>query len=108
VRTNRKRHVAFIVIHEGPPVSEKQLSIALRHALLSLYGEVAVAHSRFFVDRYDEETGAGILQCSATVLPNLLTAACLIESVGESQVSFSPQLSSGTIKGLQDRPTARL
>jgi RNase P/RNase MRP subunit POP5 len=107
MKTDRKRHVSFVLVREGPPVGEKQLSNALRHALLSLYGEVAVAYSRLFVDRYDETTGEGILQCSATIIPNLLTAACLIESIGESQVSFSPQLSSGTIKSLQRRSRSR-
>jgi len=100
MRSQRKRHVLFVVHRVGPPVNEKQLSQALRRSILMLYGETAVADSRFYLDKYDEATGIGILQCTSESLSNVLTAACVISSVGESRVSFDPKLTSGTIKGL--------
>lgn len=101
MRAHRKRHVLFVMHRAGPPVSEKQLSQVLRRSILMLYGETAVADSHFFLDKYDEDTGIGILQCTSEALSNVLAAACLISSVGESRVSFDPKRTSGTIKGLR-------
>ncbi len=100
MRPHRKRHILFMMHRVGPPVGEKQLSQALRRSVLMLYGETAVADSRFFLDKYDEETGIGVLQCTSESLSYVLAAACVISSVGESRVSFDPKRTSGTIKGL--------
>ena len=100
MRYHRKRHILFVVHRDGPPVSEKQLSQTLRRSILMLYGETAVADSRFFLDKYDEESGIGVLQCTSESLSNTLAAACVVSSVGETRVSFDPKRTSGTIKGL--------
>ncbi|NWF97130.1 MAG: hypothetical protein HXY34_13390 [Candidatus Thorarchaeota archaeon] len=96
----RRRHVLFQLHHAGPAVSEKQLSAAIRKSLLTLFGEVCVADSHFYLDSYDPDSGLGILQCSSSVLPDLLTAASVIRMVDQTEVSFDPRKTSGTIKSL--------
>ncbi len=85
----------------GPAISGKQLSSAIRSSMHSIYGEVAVADSRFFLSDYDEASGDGILQCSAGLLEKVITSAVLLSSVESTQVSFEPLKTSGTIRALK-------
>lgn len=85
----------------GPSISGKQLSNAIRSSMLSIYGEVAVADSRFFLSEYDETSGHGILQSSAGLLEKVITSAVLLASVESTQVSFQPSKTSGTIRSLK-------
>lgn len=98
---NNKRYVRFLLHREGPLVSNRQLTTAIRRTLLSLFGEVSVADSKFFLTEYDEETGIGVLQCSTLSLAQVMTSTALISLIGESRVSFQPKKTSGTIKGLR-------
>jgi RNase P/RNase MRP subunit POP5 len=72
-------------------------------SLLSIYGEVEVADSRFFLNEYDEKDGVGILQCNAATLDNLITSAVLLSSIDGTNVSFEPKKTSGTIRALKKR-----
>jgi RNase P/RNase MRP subunit POP5 len=81
-------------------VTEKQLISEIRKSLLSIFGEVVVADSKLFLNEYDEESGEGILQCSAAVLESVIAAAALVRTVEKTEVSFEPRRTSGTIKSL--------
>ncbi len=105
MKSRRKRYVRFRLHMDGPPVTDKQLASALRGSLLSIYGEVEVADSRFFLDEYDEGNGFGILQCNAASLDNLITSAVLMSSINGTSVSFEPKKTSGTIRALKKRAT---
>ena len=61
MKSRRKRYVRFCLHMDGPPVNEKQLASAVRMSLLSIYGEVEVADSRFFLNEYDERKTDGLL-----------------------------------------------
>ncbi|MFX0045377.1 MAG: Rpp14/Pop5 family protein [Candidatus Hermodarchaeota archaeon] len=105
MKSRRKRYVRFRLHMDGPPVSDKQLASAVRMSLLSIYGEVEVADSRFFLNEYDESSGLGILQCNAASLDNLITSAVLLSSIDGTRVSFEPKRTSGTIRALKKRAT---
>jgi len=105
LKRRRKRYVRFRLHMDGPPVNDKQLASAVRMSLLSIYGEVEVADSRFFLNEYDERSGLGILQCSATSLDNVITSAVLLSSIERTSVSFEPTKTSGTIRALKKRTT---
>ncbi len=100
MRRYRRRHVLFRLYQSGPPVSEKQLVSAVRRSLLSIYGEVCVADSHFYLDFFDEATGIGIFQCNANTLLEVLTAACVLGMINNTRVSFAPRRTSGTVKSL--------
>jgi RNase P/RNase MRP subunit POP5 len=68
---------------------------------MSLYGEVSAADSKLYLVEFDEKSGTGILQCTASSLDNVITSAVLIGSIGKSLVSFEPKKTSGTIKALK-------
>lgn len=105
MKSRRKRYVRFRLHTDGPPVNEKQLATAVRMSLLSIYGEVEVADSRFFLNEYDEASGHGILQCNAASLDRLITSAVLLSSIDGTYVSFEPKKTSGTIKALKKGAT---
>jgi len=105
VKSRRRRYIRFRLHMDGPPVNDKQLASAVRMSLLSIYGEVEVADSRFFLNEYDESSGLGILQCNAASLDNLMTSAVLMSSVDGTSVSFEPKKTSGTIRALKKRLT---
>jgi RNase P/RNase MRP subunit POP5 len=105
MKSRRKRYVRFCLHMDGPPVSDKRLASAMRMSLLSIYGEVEVADSRFFLNEYDESSGIGILQCNAASLDNVITSAVLLSSIDGTSVSFEPKKTSGTIKALKKRTT---
>ncbi len=100
MRKNRRRYLLFHLHREGKPVNGKYLTTALWKSVLSLYGEVHAADSRLYLLDFDEETGVGVLQCSADSLQQIITAAAVIGVVEDTPVSFEPRRTSGTIKGL--------
>lgn len=101
MKTTRKRYVSFQLHQQGEPISEKALSTEIRRVLLSLFGEIVVADSKFYLTEYDEKSGSGILQCNAKSLEMVLASAVLIYSIGKTKVGFEPKRTSGTIKGLR-------
>ncbi len=101
MRTERKRYVRFRLFRDGPPINEKRLAIEIRRNLLSLFGEIIVADSKFFLTQYDETNGTGILQCNEKTLEHVLTAASLLYKIDDTLVSFKPIKTSGTIKAVQ-------
>jgi len=101
VRAFRKRYVLFQLYTEGDRIEGRHIADAIRHNLMMLFGELAVADSRLYVHSFDEETGRGILLVNERVLDRALAAASLIKSIGSVNVSFSPIRTSGTIKALQ-------
>ena len=90
----------FTLHFEGAPVSEKSLVNAIRKNLLSLYGEIAVADSKLFLNEYNEKSGVGILQCTEPMLESVMAAAALLGTVDKTKVSFEPRKTSGTIRSL--------
>ena len=100
MKKGRKRYVLFQLFTQGLPVDDKQLIRAIRESLLLLYGEVSVADSRIFLNEFDASTGIGVIQCNANSLAQVLTSASIISKIGETQVSFAPKKTSGTLKGL--------
>ncbi|MHA1961781.1 MAG: Rpp14/Pop5 family protein [Candidatus Thorarchaeota archaeon] len=96
----RRRYVRFCLFQDGKRIGEKQLATAIRNSMLSLFGEITVGDSRFFLTDYDSESGIGILQCSGHILERTLAAASLIGTIAGTKVSFHPMKTSGTIKGL--------
>lgn len=96
----RRRYLLFTLHRDGPPVTDKQLINEIRGNLLSLFGEIAVADSKLFLNEYNETSGVGILQCSARVLESVIAAAALVHTVEKTTVSFEPRKTSGTIKSL--------
>ncbi|MHA2142353.1 MAG: Rpp14/Pop5 family protein [Candidatus Thorarchaeota archaeon] len=101
MKTRRKRYLQFRLHWDGNPPNAKQLTFEIRKSLLSLYGEVTVADSRFYLSEYDEDSGIGILQCNAKLLEEVISSAVLIGSIEKSRVSFEPKKTSGTVKGLR-------
>lgn len=81
-------------------MDEKRLVNAIRRNLLSLYGEIAVADSKLFLNKYDAESGVGILQCTESMLESVAAAAALLGVVDNTKVSFEPRKTSGTMRGL--------
>ncbi|MFW9835508.1 MAG: Rpp14/Pop5 family protein [Candidatus Thorarchaeota archaeon] len=101
MKKNRRRYLSFLLRSEGSRIDDKKLGLAIWQNLLSLYGEVSAADSKLYLVEYDEETGRGILQCTASSLNKIIIAAVLISSIGKSLVSFEPKKTSGTIKSLK-------
>ncbi len=96
----RRRYVYFELVVQGKPVTDQQLVNAIRKSLMKLYGEVAVADSRIFLQRYDEVSGTGVLQVNERVLERALAASALVYEIDSSRVSFVPKKTSGTIRAL--------
>ncbi|MHA2020862.1 MAG: Rpp14/Pop5 family protein [Candidatus Thorarchaeota archaeon] len=101
MKSRRKRYLRFCLHQDGSPINGKQLTAEVRRNLLSLYGEVAVADSRLYLSKYNEDSGMGILQCNAALLEKVITSAVLIGSIEKTRVSFEPKKTSGTLKGLK-------
>jgi RNase P/RNase MRP subunit POP5 len=100
MKKSRRRYLLFNLHSEGQPVSEKHLGMALWKSLLSLYGEIHAADSKLYLLDFDENSGVGVLHCSAASLQQIITAAVLISTIEQTSVSFEPKKTSGTIKGL--------
>jgi len=100
VKKTRKRYLRFILHKDGAEITEKQLSNAIWSSLLSLYGEICTADSKFYLNSYDAKKGIGILQCNAAALEKVIASAVMISSIGNTHVSFEPRKTSGTIRGL--------
>jgi RNase P/RNase MRP subunit POP5 len=103
MKKNRRRYLLFHLHREGQPVSGKHLGSALWKSLLSLYGEIHAADSKLYLLDFDEISGIGVLQCSASTLEQIITAAVVIKAIEQTLVSFEPKKTSGTIKGLNHR-----
>ncbi len=100
MKKTRKRYLRFILHKNGAEITEKQLSNAIWSSLLSLYGEICTADSKFYLNSYDAKKGTGILQCNAAALEKVIASAVMISSIGNIHVSFEPRKTSGTIRGL--------
>ncbi len=100
MKPNRKRYILFAIHLDGPSITSKQLGEAIWTNLLSLYGEVGIADCKLFINEYDEKTGVGYLQCNASKLEFVITAASLIKTISDTKISFQPTKTSGTIKAL--------
>ncbi len=100
MRENRKRYVRFRLHREGPSVERDDVTKAIRGVLLSLYGEVCVADSKFYLTDYDPVEGLGTLECSLRTLEYVLIAASLMTTIGDTIVAFQPLKTSGTLKAL--------
>ncbi len=68
MKKTRKRYLQFTLHRNGVEITEKQFSSAIWSSLLSLYGEICTADSKFYLNSYDTKKGTGILQCNATAL----------------------------------------
>jgi RNase P/RNase MRP subunit POP5 len=101
MKKTRRRYLSFLLHSDDSKLDDKQLGMAIWKNLLSLYGEVSAADSKLYLVEFDEKSGAGILQCTASSLNEVITSAVLIGSIGKSLVSFEPKKTSGTIKGLK-------
>ena len=101
MRRTRRRYLLFHLHSEDSEINGKQLGSAIWKNLLSLYGEISAADSKLYLVEFDEKTGAGILQCTAASLDNVITSAVLIGSIRKKLVSFEPKKTSGTIKALK-------
>ena len=100
MKKTRKRYLRFILHRNGADITDKQFSNAIWSSLLSLYGEICTADSKFYLNSYDAKKGTGILQCNAAALEKVIASAVMINSIGNTRVSFEPKKISGTIKGL--------
>ncbi|MHA1484775.1 MAG: Rpp14/Pop5 family protein [Candidatus Thorarchaeota archaeon] len=100
MKKTRKRYLQFALHRNGAEITEKQFSSAIWSSLLSLYGEICTADSKFYLNSYDTKKGTGILQCNATALEKVIASAVMISSIGNTRVSFEPKKTSGTIRGL--------
>jgi RNase P/RNase MRP subunit POP5 len=100
LRRNRRRYLLFHLHSDRRSIGAKHLSTALWKSVLSLYGEIHAADSRLYLLDFDEATGVGVLQCNASSLQFVITAAVIIDKIEGVQVSFEPKKTSGTIKGL--------
>jgi RNase P/RNase MRP subunit POP5 len=101
MRKNRRRYLSFHLHSEDFTLDDKQVGMAIWQSLLSLYGEVSAADSKLYLMEFDKKRGTGILQCSASSLNRVITAAVLIGSIGKRLVSFEPMKTSGTIRALK-------
>ena len=101
MKKTRRRYLSFLLHSDDSSFDDKKLSTAIWKNLLSLYGEVSAADSKLYLVEFDENTGAGILQCTASSLHKVIVSAVLIGSIGKSPVSFEPKKTSGTIKSLK-------
>lgn len=101
MKKSRRRYLSFQLHSDELTFDDKQIGMAIWQNLLSLYGEVSAADSKLYLVEFDRKTGTGIIQCTASSLNKVITAAVLIATVGESLVSFEPRKTSGTIKGLK-------
>jgi len=101
MKKTRRRYLSFRLHSDDAKLDDKQLGMAIWKNLLSLYGEVSAADSKLYLVEFDEMSGTGILQCTASSLNEVITSAVLIGSIGKSLVSFEPKKTSGTIKGLK-------
>ncbi len=101
MKTYRRRYVLFRLLSEdNGAIDDKQIADAIRHSLLSLFGEIIVAESRLYVQAFDNNTGFGVLQVSQQALEKTLAAAALIRSIGDVGVIFHPIRTSGTLRAL--------
>ncbi|MFW9974716.1 MAG: Rpp14/Pop5 family protein [Candidatus Thorarchaeota archaeon] len=97
----RRRYLSFYLHSEDAKINDKQIGTAIWENMLSLFGEVSAADSKFYLVEFDGESGAGILQCTSSSLDKVITSAVLIGTIGKNQVLFEPRKTSGTIKGLK-------
>ncbi|MFX0106659.1 MAG: Rpp14/Pop5 family protein [Candidatus Hodarchaeota archaeon] len=103
MKKQRRRYLLFHIHLDGPSFGGKQLTNDLRKNLHSLYGEVAVADSRLYINEYDEKSCTGILHCTSEMLEMVAISAVLLSQVGETRISFEPRKTSGTIRGLKQQ-----
>lgn len=101
MKKTRRRYLSFQLHSDGSTLDDRQIGMAIWQNLLSLYGEVSAADSKLYLVEFDKKTGTGILQCTASSLNKIITAATLINTIGESLVAFEPRKTSGTIKGIK-------
>ncbi|MGY5876031.1 MAG: Rpp14/Pop5 family protein [Candidatus Thorarchaeota archaeon] len=101
MKAERKRYVQFKLHSEGGVIDEKRLTLAIRKSLLSLYGEIALADSKLFLNEFNPKTGIGIMQCTLPTLERVIASAALIGRIDDIAISFQPLKTSGTIKGLK-------
>jgi RNase P/RNase MRP subunit POP5 len=101
MKKGRRRYLLFTLHQKGSQIEEKQLGMAIWKSLLSLYGEIQAADSKLYIIEFDETSGEGILQCSLPSLQQVIAAASVIGTINDTEVSFEPRKTSGTIKSLK-------
>ncbi len=91
----RRRYIQFEAYGAA---GEGEVSQAIRHSVMSLFGEDGYARSNFSIIRYGK--GRGICRCTHSWLDNCLVALALVREAGGRPIRIKAAAVSGTIKGL--------
>jgi RNase P/RNase MRP subunit POP5 len=97
VTIKRDRYVAFRILSGLKSIKESSIKSSIWKLYQTLYGLFESSGSGLFFEDYNEETKLGIMKCTHTSLPQLLTVLAVISEVDDVKILFQILNVSGTI-----------
>jgi ribonuclease P/MRP protein subunit POP5 len=95
------RYIAFELISEAKPVSEKDITRAILNSLIRLLGEVGSSKTNIWLLEYSE--GKGLIRCSHTAVTEVMAAITTITTVNDKKAAVHVLGVSGTIKKAKEK-----
>ncbi len=97
VTYKRDRYVVFRIISELEELEEFNVRNSIWQTYQTLFGLYGSAGSGLYFEDYNKTEKTGIVRCSHTSLPQLLTVLAFISKIKENTILFQVLNVSGTI-----------
>lgn len=102
---------ALLLLHRASPawVEPKMIILAVRHAIEDHYGEhgAGLANSSVVIKYFSPKTSTGIIRCSRSSTPYVVSAMTLLNRIGDREVVIRAVHISGTIRKCEQASTRR-
>lgn len=98
VTYKRDRYVVFRIISDLDYIEEAFLKASVWKMFQTIFGLYGSSGAGLYFEDYDGNEKTGIIRCSHTSLPQLLTILALMNEIKERKILFQIVNVSGTIK----------
>lgn len=95
------RYIAFELISEAKPVSEKDITRAIINSIIRLLGEVGASKTNVWLLEYSK--GKGLIRCSHTAVTDVVASVTTITEINNKRAMLHVIGVSGTIKKAKEK-----
>ena len=95
------RYIAFELISEAEPASEKDITRAILNSVTRLLGEVGASKTNIWLLEYSK--GKGLIRCSHTAVTNVVASVTTITEINDKRALLHVLGVSGTIKKAKEK-----
>jgi len=97
VTLKRDRYVVFHLISDAEKVEESIIKSSIWRTFQTIFGLYGSSGAGLYFEDYDEDKKTGIIRCTHTSLPQLLTVLAFMTEVKETKILIQIMNVSGTI-----------